>query len=192
MTKTVDVYFDYVCPYTYIASNREPLLKADLDVEFNWKPWELHPQRVTPPITRRSLTPSYIVAMLAKEINLDITMPVHRSNSRMALIGTEIARKMGKISQYRTEMFRVHWVEKKDISAINVLRGVCNNVGIDPDVFEREIANPAFDAILRENDKEAERIGVDKAPSYVLGRRIVVGNISLPNLKRALARYLKS
>ncbi len=192
MTRTVDVYFDYVCPYTYVASKREPLLKAEFDVEFNWRAWEIHPERTTPPLIRRSLSPSYATASLGKEINVDFTLPEHRSNSRNALIGAEIARKMGKFKQYQDSIWRVHWEEKKDIADVNVLKEVASSVGMDPGVFERELANPEFDAILNENDREAERIGVDKVPSYVLGKRIVVGDIFMRDLKMELARFLQS
>jgi predicted DsbA family dithiol-disulfide isomerase len=192
MTRTVDVYFDYVCPYTYVASKREPVLKADFDIEFNWRVWEIHPERPTPPIIRRSLTPSYITASLGREINLDFKLPKHRSNSRNALIGAEIARKMGKFKQYHESIWRVHWEEKKDIADINVLKDVASGVGIDPEIFERELANPEFNAVLEDNDKEAERIGVASVPSYVLGKRIVVGNIFMRELKRELERFLRS
>jgi predicted DsbA family dithiol-disulfide isomerase len=192
MTRTVDVYFDYVCPYTYVASKREPLLKANYDIDFNWRSWEIHPERPNPPIIRRSLTPSYITASLGKEINLRFTLPQHRSNSRNALIGSEIAKKMGKFKQYHESIWRVHWEEKKDIADINVLKNVASNVGIDPEIFERELANPEFDAVLKENDREAERIGVESVPSYVLGKRIVVGNIFMRNLKRELERFLRT
>ncbi|MEE9116136.1 MAG: DsbA family protein [Thermoplasmata archaeon] len=192
MTRTVDIYFDYVCPYTYIASKREPLLKTELDVEFNWRGWEIHPERTTPPLIRRRLTPSYITASLGREIKLDFTLPKQRSNSRNALKGLEIARKMGKFKQYHDSIWRVHWEEKKDIADINVLEEVASNVGIDPTVFERQLGNPEFEAVLKENDREAERIGVEKAPSYVLGKRIVVGNIFMRDLKRELVRFLQS
>jgi predicted DsbA family dithiol-disulfide isomerase len=192
MARTVDLYFDYVCPYTYIASKREPLLKAEFDVEFNWKPWEIHPERPTPPLIRRSLRSSYITASLGNEINLDFTLPKQRSNSRNALLGTEIARKMGKFRQYHASIWRVHWEEKKDICDINVLKGIASSAGIDPGVFERELTNPEFDGILKENDREAARIGVESVPSYVLGKRIVVGNIYMRDLKRELTRFLQS
>ncbi|MEE9223893.1 MAG: DsbA family protein [Thermoplasmata archaeon] len=187
----MDVYYDYVCPYTYIASKREPLLKAELDVDFNWRPWEIHPERPTPPLIRRSLTPSYITASLGREINVNFALPKQRSNSRNALTGAEIARKMGKFKQYHESIWRVHWEKKKDIADVSILKGVASNVGLDPGIFERELANPEFDGILNENDREAERIGVDKAPSYVLGNRIVVGNIFMRELKRELERFLR-
>jgi predicted DsbA family dithiol-disulfide isomerase len=192
MTKTVDVYFDYVCPYSYVASKREPLLKADFNVEFNWKSWEIHPERPIPPLERRSLTPSYIIGSLGKEINVDIKLPKHRSNSRMALLGAEVAKKMGKFEPYSNKIWQVHWEEKQDISDINVLKKVCSSIGVDPEVFERQVSSPEINSILKANDIEAEKIGVELVPSYILGRRIVVGNIFLPNLKSAIARYLQS
>jgi predicted DsbA family dithiol-disulfide isomerase len=192
MTRNVDVYYDYVCPYTYVASKREPLLKADYDVEFNWKSWEIHPERPHPPLMRRSVTPSYITASLGREINVEFTLPEHRSNSRNALIGAEIAKKMGKFKQYHESIWRVHWDEKKDIADLDVLKGVASNAGIDPEIFERELSNPEFNAILKQNDKEADRIGVESVPSYVLGKRIVVGNIFMRDLKRELERFLRT
>ncbi|MFQ6060987.1 MAG: DsbA family protein, partial [Thermoplasmata archaeon] len=45
MTEQVDIFFDYVCPYCFVACRREEILKRDLEVEFNWKGWEIFPDR---------------------------------------------------------------------------------------------------------------------------------------------------
>ncbi|MCK4443593.1 MAG: DsbA family protein [Thermoplasmata archaeon] len=190
-TKTVDIYFDYVCPYCYIASKREAILKKDLDIDFNWKPWEIHPERPMRAEERTVLRPSFIISGLASEIGLNVTMPVHRSNSRMALLGMLYAKSIGKFDEYHKSVFRKHWEEKKDISDVAVLKEICTEIGIDPTELEKAVANPDFDRILKEMDREAGRRNVELVPSYVLDGRIVVGNIPLANLKRALEDYLK-
>ncbi len=191
MTKMIDIYFDYVCPYSYIASKREAVLKKDLDAEYNWRPWEIHPERPLQCETRTSLKCSFIVQRLAEEIGLDITMPVHLSNSQMALLGAEFAKKKGKFGAYHHGVFHTHWEEKKDISDIGVLREVCARIGMDPDEFEQEVSKPEYDEILKENDREADRIGVELVPSYILGDKIVVGNVPLANVKAAIEDYVR-
>ncbi len=191
MTKTIDLFFDYVCPYCYIASKREFILKKELDINFNWKPWEIHPDRSIRAEERTALNPSFIITGLANEIGLNVTMPVHRSNSHMALLGMLYAKGIGKFDEYHQSVFQKHWEEKKDISDIGVLKEVCTEIGIDPDEMEKAIANPDFDRILKEMDMEVERRKVELVPSYMLDGRIVVGNIPIANLKKALEDYLK-
>lgn len=192
MPKTIDIFFDYVCPYSYIACRREDILKESLDVDFNWKPWEIFPERSLECYLRDDVRCAWAVTMLAKEIELDITMPRHVSNSNLALRGLEYARKKGKASEYHRAVFDVHWEEKKDISDIEVLKAVCSKIGLDPDEFEREMENPEYGKILENNDIEAERLNVQLVPSYILGDRIVVGNIRLSNLKKDLKKYLRT
>lgn len=191
MTKTVDIFFDYVCPYCYIASKRELALKKDLDINFNWKPWEIHPERPMQAETRSFLDPSFIIKGLADEIGLKVTMPVHRSNSRLALLGTLYAKGMGKFDGYHDAVFRKHWEEKKDISDMAVLKEICTEIGIDPSELEKAVASPDFSRILKEMDEEAEKRRVELVPSYMLDGKIVVGNIPVANLKRALEDFLK-
>ncbi|MFQ5883693.1 MAG: DsbA family protein [Thermoplasmata archaeon] len=192
MTETIHIYFDFVCPYSYIASKRAGILKRDFDVQFNWKPWEIYPERPYECETRGDLTCSMIVAMLAREIGLAITMPRHMSNSHVALLGAEFAKKKGKFNDYRHAVFQAHWEEKKDISDIEVLKAICSKIGMDPDEFEQEIANPEYDKILEENDREAERMNVQQVPSYILEDRIVVGNVRLADLKKEIKKFLRA
>ena len=192
MTKTIDIYFDYVCPYCYIASKREAILKEDFDVEFNWRPWEIYPERLLECEMRGDLSCGFIVTSLAKEIDLRITMPRHISNSHVALLGAELAKKKGKFNDYHHAVFQAHWEEKKDVSDIGVLKEICSKIGIDPNGFEQEIANPEYDIILEENDREAERINVQLVPSYILGDKIVVGNVGLAKLKKEIKKFLRA
>ncbi len=192
MTKRVDVFFDYVCPYCYIASKREPILKGEFDVDFNWKPWEIHPERSMRAEERSYLEPSFIIRGLADEIDLKVTMPVHRSNSRKALLGMLYAKGIGRFDDYHQAVFRKHWEEKKDISDLSVLREICTETGIDMDGLMRAVKDPEYDRILKQIDKEAGRRRVELVPSYMLDSRIVVGNAPFANLKRELDSFLKS
>ncbi len=192
MAKTVDVFFDYVCPYCYIASKRELVLKKDLDINFNWKPWEIHPERPMSAEKRSFLDPSFIIRGLGDEIGVKVTMPVHRSNSRLALLGMLYAKGIGKFDEYHHAVFRKHWEEKKDISDTAVLKEICTEIGVDPDAMESAISSPDFQRILKEMDEEAERRHVELVPSYMLDSKIVVGNAPIANLKSELENFLKS
>jgi predicted DsbA family dithiol-disulfide isomerase len=191
MTRTVDIFFDYVCPYCYIASKREPILKKDLDINFNWKPWEIHPERSMSAETRSFLKPSFIIKGLGDEIGVNVTMPAHRSNARLALLGMLYAKGIGKFDEYHHTVFRKHWEEKKDISDMVVIREICSETGIDPDAMENAVSSPDFSRILKEMDKEAERRHVERVPSYMLDSKIVVGNIPIANLKSELENFLR-
>lgn len=192
MTEQVDIFFDYVCPYCFVACRREEILKRDLEVEFNWKGWEIFPDRSHECVARDDLRCEETVARLGEEIGLTITMPPYLSNSRSALMGLEFARKKGKSREYHREVFDLHWVEKRDISDIGVLKEACSRIGLDPAEFELEIVKGKYERILEGNDNEAERIGIQLVPSYVLGRKIVVGNVPLASLKKELEEFLRS
>lgn len=75
MTEQVDIFFDYVCPYCFVACRREEILKRDLEVEFNWKGWEIFPDRSHECVARDDLRCEETVARLGEEIGLTITMP---------------------------------------------------------------------------------------------------------------------
>lgn len=189
MTKSVDIFFDYVCPYCYIASKREAILKQEFDLNFNWKPWEIHPERPLKAGTRDYINTSFVVRSLADEIKLDVTMPRHISNSRNALLGMLYAKGKGRFDDYHHAVFRAHWEEKKDISDMSVLREISSKIGVDPDELERAIANPDFARILDQIDKEAAKRRVELVPSYMIDNKIVVGNVPLERLRRALEKF---
>ncbi len=188
----VDVFFDFVCPYVYIASARARLLRREFGLEVRWRPWELYPATTRPSQRHTATTVSERVQALATEIELPIQPPAVRANSRCALLGSVFAEEAGFGEAYRDAVFAAHWRERRDIGDIHTLTVIAGDVGLDAGAFRRALDRDHGADALRTADRDAEVLGVQLAPTWVFGTQLYVGNTPFADNRAAAALWLQA
>ena len=63
---------------------------------------------------------------------------------------------------------------------------VAKEVGLDMARLEKDMASAEVKATLEENFKLAEALGLNGTPSYVIGKKVVVGAVGLDGLKEKI------
>jgi predicted DsbA family dithiol-disulfide isomerase len=68
-----------------------------------------------------------------------------------------------------------YWSEATDIGDPDELRRLAAEVGLGPDDVERVIADPsAFLDVVEASTRQAQSIGINAIPAFLLDRRLIV------------------
>ncbi|HME91200.1 MAG TPA: 2-hydroxychromene-2-carboxylate isomerase, partial [Myxococcaceae bacterium] len=97
-----------------------------------------------------------------------------------------VAQEMGKLPQFTHTLYRVVFVQGKDVADVAVLSSALDAVGIAPaEALGRAEAQDIKD-LLRKNTDEAVERGSFGAPTFFVGEDMYVGNDRLMFVERAL------
>lgn len=171
----VVIFADFVCPYSYLASEQVDRLAEEYDLQPLWRPHWLHPE--TPlegqpyEVTseRRQATMKWLQEM-EPERAARMRMPEKRHFSFLAFEALEYAQDFGLALPFKSAVFDALWVEGKDIGQVKTLQDAAEQVGLDPDDLGAALLDPAYIARTVEAVETASRIGVANTPTFILGR----------------------
>lgn len=143
---TVEFFFDYSSPWTYLAFDRIEQACAESGAELVWKPFLVGGvfNKVNPSVYQRRENPIPVKeAYYRKDMHdwarmqgLKIGHPsVFPLNSVKALRGAFVAIDQGKISAYSKACFQAYWEFDKDISKEDELAACVEKAGMDRAAF---------------------------------------------------------
>lgn len=174
-------------------------LKDEYNVDVEWRPFYLRPD--TPP--EGTDLPDYIrrarangseerLSQMAGAYGMDFVSTKRIYNTRLAHEATEYAREHGKGSEFHRVVFRKVYAEGQDISQWDVLRSAAEEVGLNADEMQSDVAGGKYTVEVAEQVRQAQEIGVTGVPTYVINDRYaVVGAQPYEAFKKALAKILK-
>ncbi|MEH6580972.1 MAG: 2-hydroxychromene-2-carboxylate isomerase, partial [Halioglobus sp.] len=192
MTQQPDLEFFYDCssPWTYFAFTRIIPMAAELDIPIRWRPilvggvfnmanQQLYAARESMFANEKRLA-HYFKDMMdwANFIDIKVAQPdVFPVNSVKAMRGALFAEEQGLIVPFSQALFSAYWGDNKDISQIDVLRDICQSVGLDPNAFLAAIADPHYKDLLRSNTEELVARGGYGSPTlFINGDDMYFGN----------------
>jgi predicted DsbA family dithiol-disulfide isomerase len=101
-------------------------------------------------------------------VKISIRTPQKLSNSRLALLGGEIAREAGGFEQYHEAVFHAYFQLGEDIGDLAVLLRIAEGAGIGADEFQKSLGEKRFVESLKAAHREAHSRGIAAVPSFVL------------------------
>jgi predicted DsbA family dithiol-disulfide isomerase len=147
-----------------------------------WLPYDLHPEYPPEGISRDQLRARYGEGVdehqrrLFERTGQDFTPAQTVSNSRDALRLSELARDRGLHDALHDRLMHAFWGEGRDLSDHDVLRAAAAEVGLDAAEVEDVLASDAFLERVLASTREAQSIGIDGIPGFVLdGKLLVLG-----------------
>jgi|GEM_PF-23491 len=175
MPRRLDFWFDYTCPYAYLASTQVESLARRTGDELRWRPMLLGG------VFRANATPQRLFATLSpqkakhnaddlerwsREFDAPLRMPPgHPMRSVEALRATLAT---GCDPAVIHGFFRAYWVDNREISDPATMRDVLSAAGHDADAVLAALSGDALrDALRRETD-QAVALGIFGAPAYVI------------------------
>ena len=194
MTKSIDFYFDFISPYSYIAHKKIKIINSKNGTIFNYKPvlvGGLHNlQGITAPAFIKSKLKHMIsdCDLIAKKNNFDFTW-----NSKFPLNSLSIMRGYLFInpdikSLYLNIMFQAYWKDNLDISNEKILITLLEKCKIDTKNFFQGIKDPKIKNELREVTKVSNDKEIFGTPTFVINNKIFWGQ---DRLEFALDEYNK-
>lgn len=162
--RTLDFWFDYSCPYAYVASERVEALAARTGARLRWRPMLLGgvfaarqtPQNLTttlPPAKARwQLQDQHRLAQLA---GAPFSPPAAHPRRTVAALRATLAR--GNDPALIHAFYRAYWAEHRAIEDLDVVRAIAGDLDLEG---QRDR--------LRAETDEAIRRGIFGAPTYVV------------------------
>ncbi|NIJ40199.1 2-hydroxychromene-2-carboxylate isomerase [Parvibaculum indicum] len=194
----LEFFFDCSSPWTYLAFSRIEEVAECAGAEIEWRPilvggvfnkvnQDVYDARANPhPVKGRYYAKD--LQDWARYCGIEIGKPpVFPVRAVDAMRGAIVAQDEGKLVSYARGVFKAYWGDLKDISQPNVLRDICQSVGLAPDVVSRRIKEDDVKNRLRDNTEELIRRGGFGSPTmFVNGDDMYFGNDRLPLVEAAL------
>ena len=183
--KTVDWYFDFVSPYSYLCLHR---LKELPGVSISWRPvlfagllnhWG---QKGPAEIPAKRVWTYRWCTWRARELGIDFRFPASHPFNPLHHLRLCIA--AGNTPEAIGRIFDDIWTSGAEATDPKRFSSLCRDLQIS----ESRLADPAVKNILRENTEEAASRGVFGVPSFAVDGEVFWGADSLEFLKAFLAR----
>jgi len=192
----VKFYYDFLSPYSYLASTQLPALAARVGATIHYKPisvlglMEKVGNQPTTILCEAKLAYAFQdLARWAEELNVTVTPNPHLNSIDVnpLLLGALAADSRGCIKDFTDAVFAAYWTEQASFSAPAELQGILQKSGIaEPDRILQEATG--FQAKLEANIDEAVADGVFGTPSFVTDGSLYFGNDRLGFLEKALVQ----
>ena len=186
----IDVVSDVVCPWCYVGKKRlEEALEAlpEVHAEIFWRPFQLDGTIPQGGIPREEYLTKKFGANRAHDMYARLegigreagipfdfksikispnTLDAHRLLRWAQAVGTQ--------SEVKEQLFKLFFIEGKDIGDHELLAQVAAENGIEKDVAARLLASDADVEAVREEIETAARMGVTGVPFFIFNSKIAV------------------
>ena len=194
MIKSINFYFDFISPYSYLAHKKIQIKKKEKDIIFNYKPILVGGLHNLQGIT----APAFIKPKLKHMISdCDLIAKKNKStfiwNSKFPINSLNIMRGYLFINDetkdlYLNVIFDAYWKDDLDTSNEKILETLIKKCKINSNDFFDGINDPKIKDRLKDVTQEAHDNEIFGAPSFVVNNKIFWGQ---DRLEFALDEYNK-
>ena len=206
----VEMWMDFVCPYCYLGKAKFAKALENFsdkeNVEIIYKSFELDPNasKVYHGSMSELLSKEYGMSMeeiqennerltaeakvLGLVYNLEKTIPVNTLYAHKLL---QYSKEIGKDAELVSVIFKAYFTDGKNISDIDTLAEISKEVGLEEEVVREILNSDKYTNRVKEEEKEAQDIGVDVVPFFLINKRhVVAGEQSAETIRKALEKAL--
>lgn len=196
MTKTVEFFFDFGSPTSYLAWTQLPKLAAGAGAQLVWRPMLLggvfkatgNASPVMVPAKGRWMNQD--MARWARRYGVPLAMNPHFPINTLTLMrgatGLQM-RQPADFERYVDTVFRAMWHTPCNMGDAAVLAQVLQRAGFDAEALLALAGDPEVKARLVATTEEAVARGVFGAPTMFVGERMFFGQDRLEFVREALA-----
>jgi len=189
---TLEFFYDFVSPYSYLASTRVEAEVARVGGTVRFRPFLLggvfNATGNKAPIENpaKALHLATDLTRWARRLGVPFAWPARFPLlTVLPLRAAFAAEKVGKLVPYTHAVFRAYWVDGLDVSDAAVVAEVATRAGLDGAALVAEA--PAHKEALKAQTQEAVDRGSFGAPTFFVGREMFIGNDRLEFAIEALA-----
>ena len=197
MTKTIEYFFDFGSPTSYLAWTQLPKIAAEAGAEIAWRPMLLggvfkatgNASPVSVPAKGRWMNSD--IPRWAKRYGVPFRFNPHFPINTLTLmrIATGLQmRRTADFDRYVDVVHRAMWETPVNLGDTAVLGSTLAAAGFDADAFAALAADPDVKAKLAATTEEAVARGVFGAPTFFVGEAMHFGQDRLDFVREALAR----
>lgn len=195
MTRTIEFFFDYGSPYSYLANAVLPDLAQRHAAELVYRPMLLgavfkaigNQSPVQLPVASKRAYGALALRRTAAYYGVAIAMNPHFPINTLALMRAAVAAQHASVfERFHAAIYPAFWVKGLDLGEAAVVADVVSAVGLDAAQLAEQANRGAVKDELRASTEEAVARGAFGAPSIFFGGELYFGVDHLPFLERAL------
>jgi protein-disulfide isomerase len=113
-------------------------------------------------------------------------LPIFGENSTAAAKAAMASVRQGKYWDFHVALMKEKQVTKENVFAIAA------KVGLNVEKLKADMADPAFEAALKENNAIAQALGIEGTPGFIVDTKVNVGFIPAEGIKGLIAEVRKA
>ena len=198
MPSTIEFYFDFLSPYTYLANTR----LASLGVDIAYRPvfiadvMQLVNNQPSPKCPPKARYAALDAARWAKRYDIPLSrnpdlwraLAAGQFDARRLIRGALAAEEVGVFDQYLTAIFNAIWRTPRDLVSEGGRNAVLQDAGISPESIWSRADTPELHARLDECVRAAAEKGVFGTPTFIVDGEMFFGNDRLDFIAEHLAK----
>jgi len=182
MTKSIEFYFDFSSPYSYIAYKEIKKLEKKDSFKIKYMPVFLGGLH-----NSAGITPAAFIALKSKYMIEDTKLVSEKKNIKFIfnsyfpiktvnfMRGFIIAEKDNFEKIYIEKIFNSIWKDGLNMNDPIVIEKVLKNMDLNPEIFISKATNEKIKDKLRKITDEALKKGIFGAPTFVVNKKIFWG-----------------
>ena len=194
MPSTIEFWFDFGSPTTYLAHTQMPRLAADTGARIDYKPMLLggvfkatgNQSPVMVPAKGRWMGSD--LKLFARRYGVPFQFNPHFPINTLTLMRGAVGLQMRepeRFMPYVNAMFHAMWVEPVNLGDAAVLAATLTTAGFDAAQFQALVADPDVKAALIANTESAVARGAFGAPTCFVGEQMFFGQDRLDFVREA-------
>ena len=109
------------------------------------------------------------------------------SNSRLAIQAAEFSKVNGKFELFHDAVLHAYFAEGLDIGDREVLLHLAEDAGLDTTGLDKALNEGTYLPKMKEMQEEAAKVGVTGVPTFVVGKKTIVGVQPIEVFRKALS-----
>ena len=198
MTRTLEFYFDYGSPYSYLADTQVEAIARRAGATLVHKPMLLggvfkaignHSPAELP---QKSAWSGFDMPLWARHYGVPFQRnPFFPVNTLALMRGAAAAQIDGTFERYHPAIYKAMWVDGRNLNDMKEIVAVLAAAGLDPAKVGARIQDQDVKDRLKATTEEAVARGVFGAPTCFVDNMMFFGNDRLPFVEMALKGELK-
>jgi 2-hydroxychromene-2-carboxylate isomerase len=198
MARTLEFYFDYGSPYSYLADTQVEAIAKRAGATLIRKPMLLggvfkatgNASPMT--VALKSQWTAFDMPMWARHYGVPFQRnPFFPVNTLALMRGAAAAEIDGVFERYHRAVYKAMWVDGRNLNDMKEVAAVLTEAGLDAAKFAARIQDQDVKDRLKQTTEEAVARGVFGAPTCFVDNMMFFGNDRLPFVEMALKGELK-
>lgn len=173
--RSIQFFYDFVCPYAFLASTRIEALAAETGAELVYEPMLLGgvfraigaPDSPVRPAAKARLD-ELDMRRWARKLGVTLVRP--EAHPRRTVLALRAAIATGALAKASHALFDAYWREGRDLEDANVVADALTKAGMDGAGAVARASSDDVKADLRARTDEAVRLGIFGAPTLLVRR----------------------
>ena len=195
MTKSIEFFYSYQSPYSYVALDLLYDIQDNCDVEVLWQPFSAKASGQQMPTT--GIIPDKLTYLfedtrrfaeeLAVPLQFAENWPENEFDPSRVTRGALIANDLGVLKEYNYKVFDKWWGRAENVNDENFMTELCEELDIDLGDFLSKISSSDTRERVKGVYKRGRKLGVYDTPTLLIdGKERLVGIDKIPYLAKRL------